>query len=252
MIYVKRWLEFYDKVFALEENQVQFMDNLCRKFPAPAKFLSIDAGTASTSRELNKLGHNVTVTDTFVEFKKFIDELCTETNQASDNPNPIQSYNLNPMDIVRYLGKETYNVIYCADYRLVFLKDKISIQKLMIDCKKMLSENGYLVVDLINFARLDFGQPRIDLPTKKAPDAQLYSYILKDSDSIKYFLNQQVVTNDGKIIDEVKQEEITPISMESFKKFTSELGFSSIDFYSDYKGSPLTPDSEKIICVIKK
>ena len=69
---------------------------------------------------------------------------------------------------------------------------------------------------------------------------------------MKYYLNQQIVTNEGVSIDAVKDEEICPISLESFKAYSSEIGYSSVQFYSDYKGTPLSENSEKIICVLKK
>lgn len=246
MIYVKRWLEYYNQVFSIEPNQVEFLDGLCKQFAAPAKFLSVEAGCAQASMRLLDLNNDVTITDSYPEFISIIN------HRTVNNKDKLHAFNLNPMDIIRYLGKGFFNVIYCANYRLIFIKDKVSIQKLMLDSKMMLSDGGYLVLDLINFSKYDFSKPRIDLAVKETENAHLYSYILKDADSMKYRLNQQIVTNDGKCIDEVKDEEITPISLETFKTFADAVGFSSIDFYSDYLGNPLKPDSEKIICVLKK
>jgi len=246
MIYVKRWLEYYNQIFSIEDNQVEFLDGLCKQFASPAKFLSVEAGSAQVSMRLADLNNDVTITDTYPDF------ISAVNHRQISNKNKVHAFNLNPMDIIRYLGKGFFNVIYCANYRLIFIKDKVSIQKLMIDSKMMLSDGGYLVLDLINFSKYDFSKPRIDLAVKNASDAQLYSYILKDADSMKYRLNQQIVTKDGKCIDEVKDEEITPISLETFKTFADSVGFSSVEFYSDYIGNPLTPDSEKIICVLKK
>lgn len=246
MIYIKRWLEHYEELFPIEENQIEFLDEKCRNFSSPAKFLSVECGPALLSRKLSEKNHDITVTDSFPEF------ISALNNKQKSEGNKIHSFNLHPMDIIRYLGKNFFNVIYCGDYRLIFIKDKASIKKLMFDAKMMLTDGGYLILDLINFSKYDFSQPRIDLQTQKSENAQLYSYILRDADSMKYTLNQQVVTKDGKNIDEVKNEEITPISMETFKAFADDVKFSSIEFYSDYYGNPLKQDSEKIICVLKK
>ena len=116
----------------------------------------------------------------------------------------------------------------------------------------LLSDGGYIVLDLINFAKYDFSGPRIDLAVQKSDRVELYSHILKDAATLKYTLNQQVVTKDGQSIDEVKNEPITPISLETFKRTAEIAKFSSIEFYSDYYGHPLEEDSDKIICVLKK
>jgi len=246
MIYIKRWIEHYEELFPIEENQVEYFKNLCGEFNAPAKFLSAECGPALLCQELNKNNIDVTVTDTFSEFISKVKK-SQETFEQK-----IHAFNIYPSDISRYLGKNFYNVIYCGNYRLIFLKDRALIRKLILDAKLLLTEGGYLVFDLINFSKMDFSQPRIDLPVKKSGNLNLYSHILKNSESMKYYLNQQVVTNEGISIDEVKDEEICPISLESFKAYSAELGFSSVQFYSDYKGTPLSEDSEKIICVLKK
>ena len=132
------------------------------------------------------------------------------------------------------------------------MRDKIYISKLMIDAKSLLTNNGFLIFDLINFTKFDFSKDIVELPQKSSARATLKSWITKDKENVTYLLNQQVITSNDKIIDEVKDEPICPISMESFQKFSKELGFSSIDFYSDYNFTPLQPDSEKIVCVLRK
>lgn len=246
MIYIKRWIEHYAELFPIEANQLKFLNDYCDKFPAPAKFLNVEAGPATVSMELADYNRDVTVTDSFLEFTSLIN------SKQADREQKVHVFNLNPLDIVRYLGKGFFNIIFCTNYRLIFIKDKASIHKFMIDSKMMLSDGGYLILDLINFSKFDFSEPRIDLPVKKSENVHLYSYILRDANSVRYSLNQQLITKEGKKIDEVVDEDITPISFETFKKLSSEIGFSSIEFYSDYFGTPYSEDSEKIICVLKK
>ena len=90
------------------------------------------------------------------------------------------------------------------------------------------------------------------VPAKKAERATLYSSVIKNSDSVQYKLFQHVVTASGKVIDEVKDELVCPISMETIRSYAKEVKYSSCEFYSDYNRTPYTPDSDKIICVLKK
>lgn len=241
MINYKHWLDYTEKLFPLEENQIAFFEDLLKKFNNPAKFLNVECGPAAICKALEKNGVDVTATDSY---SGFIQKISGIKN--------IHSFNLNPFDISRYLGKNFYNVIYTGNYRLIFLQDRALIRKFIFDCKMLLSDGGCLVFDLVNFSKLDFSQPRIDLPVKKNEEFQLYSYILKNAENMKYYLTQQVVANDGTAFVDVDNEQICPISLETFKAFAEELSYSSVEFYSDYKGNPLTENSDRIICVLRK
>lgn len=246
MIYIKRWLEYYEELFTIEPNQEEFIENLCNNFPAPAKLLSVECGPAILSKKLNNTHPDLTVTDSFMEF------IAVVNTRQENQENSIHAFNLQPPDIARYLGKDFFNIAICCNYRLIFLKEKALIKKFMFDMKMLLTDGGYLILDLINFSKFDFSQVKIELPKKTCERATLYSSILKDSDSATYKLYQNVVTKSGKLIEETKDEVVCPISFETFKQFAIELKYSSIDFYSDYKGTPLKKDSDKIICVLRK
>ena len=247
MIYVKRWIEYYEDLFRVEPNQVDFIKTLASDFKRPAKILSVECGPGELSRELVKTNNfEITAVDSYQEFVN----VCTTRNRNLDKPFPV--FNLNPADLGRYLGKNFFNIIYCLNYRIIFLKDRTMIKKFMFDAKFLLTEGGYLVMDLFNFTKYDFSETKIDMPVRKGDRATLYTSIVKNSESMNYQLYQHIVTNSGKVIDEVKDETVCPISLETFKSFAEELGFSSIKFYSDYSGNELGKDSDKIICVLKK
>lgn len=245
MIYIKRWLEHYSELFPVEENQESFLLSLVNQTNCPAKLLSVECGASPFTEQFsNKF--DLTVTDSFPEF------ISSITKRNSAEQNSIHAFNLLPNDIGRYLGKNFFDVICFPNYRIIFLKEKAQIEKFMLDAKLLLKDGGYLVIDLINFTKFDFSNTRIELPTRRSERAELVSTIIKDSENAKYKLFQQLVTSSGKVIDEVKDEEICPISLETFKVFAKNLGFSSIDFYNDYNKTPYTLDSDKIICVLKK
>lgn len=245
MIYIKRWLEYYSDFFSIESKQVEFIENLAKDFNQPAKYLSVECGSGLLSEKLAEK-FDVTAIDTNSEFISQINK------RHSLGENSIHAFNLLPSDIGRYLGKDFFNVIGCFNYRLIFMKDKAQINKFMLDSKLLLQEGGYLILDLINFSKFDFSQTKIELPSRKCERGELYSSIIKDSENAKYKLYQQVITASGKVADVVKDEEISPISIETLKVFAKELKYSSIDFYNDYSGTPFTMDSDKIICILKK
>lgn len=246
MIYIKRWLEYYDELFPVEENQQEFIERLCQDFQAPAKLLNVECGPARLMERMHATHPDITVTDSFQEF------ISVVNTRQENQENAIHAFYLNPVDIARYLGKEFFNVALCCNYRIIFMKDRTLIKKFLFDVKMLLKDGGYFVIDLINFAKYDFSLSKIELPIKKCERATLYSSLIKDRDAATYNLYQHLVTSSGKLLDETRNEEVCPISMESFKAFAEELKYSSIEFYSDYNGTPYSKDAEKIICVLKK
>lgn len=247
MIYIKRWTDYYEDLFTVEPHQIDFFQKLASDFSDPVKLLSVECGPGELSGNLAaNNNYEITATDTYQEFVN----ICSLRSRNLDKPFPV--FTLNPADLGRYLGKNFFNVMYCLNYRIIFLKDRAMIKKFMLDAKLLLKDGGYLVLDLFNFSKYDFSETKIDLPERKGERSTLYTSIVKNSESMNYQLYQHVVTNSGKVIDEVKEEQVCPISFETLKTFASELGFSSINFYADYSGKELTKDSDKIICVLKK
>lgn len=247
MIYIKRWIDYYEDLFTIEPNQLEFFEKLASEFSTPIKLLSVECGPGQLSGNLAKNnGFEITAVDTYQEFVN----ICNTRLRNLEKAFPV--FNLNPADIGRYLGKNFFNIMYCLNYRIIFLKDRAMIKKFMLDAKLLLKEGGYLVLDLFNFSKYDFSETKIDLPVRKGQRSTLYTSVVKNTESMDYRLYQHVVTNSGKVIDEVKDEPVCPISLETFKTFANELEFTSIEFYSDYFGHPLDKDSDKIICVLKK
>ena len=245
MIYIKKWTDYYEDFFPIEPNQLDFFTEMGNTFPGPAKFLGVECGPALLTEHLQEK-FDITLTDSYAEFVNIVN-----TRQSSKE-NPAHVFNLNPADIARYLGKNFFNVITCLCYRIIFMKDRTLIKKFLFDSKMLLSEGGYLVLDILNFSKYDFSETKIELPAKKSDRATLYSSVIKNSDSVQYKLFQHVVTASGKLIDEVKDELICPISMETIRSYAKEVGYSSCEFYNDYKKTPYTADSDKVICVLKK
>ena len=245
MINFTKWIELYTELYEINPTQEKFFYSLCDEFPQHAKALNVEAGLALLPSKL-AYKYDVTVTDSYPEFIRHIG--TRQTNTEVQPP----AFHIDSVDIARYLGKEFFNVIFCINSRLIFLKEKTLIEKLMFDAKSLLTDGGYIVFDIANFARYDFSQDQVVLPIRKAKGIELKSTIYKNKEQAFYKLDQQATLDNGKVIDVVKQERICPISIESFKQIADRIGFSSVEFYSDYDKTPYTKDAMKLICVFKK
>ncbi len=246
MIYVKRWLKYYEELFPVQPNRLDLILELEKSFGAAVKLLSVECGPAQTSLKLAETHQDITVIDSHEEF---ISRILNNARKAGTG---VHAFNMSSSDISRYFAKNYFNIIMCCNYRLIFLKNRSLVKKFLMDAKYLLTDGGYLILDLINFSKLDFNEQKVDLPVRKGKDVTLYSEIIRDNTTAQYKLYQRVVTADGKVFDDIKDEEVIPISCETLKSYANELGFTSIEFYSDYLRTPLSADSDKVICLLKK
>lgn len=245
MINFTKWIELYKSLYEINSTQEKFFCSLCDEFPNHPRALNVEAGLALLPSKL-AYKYDVTVTDSYPEFIRYISQM-----QANIEGQP-PAFHIDSADIARYLGKEFFNVIFCINSRLIFLKEKALIEKLMFDAKSLLTPGGYIVFDVMNFARYDFADDKIVLPIRKSDEVDLKTTIYKDKEEAVYRMDQEATTKEGVVNDVVKGEKICPICIESFKQIAERIGFSSVNFYSDYKKSPYKKDGYKLICVFKK
>lgn len=245
MINFTKWIELYGELYEISPTEEQFYCSLCNEFTQNPRVLNVEAGLALLPSKL-AYKYDVTVTDSCQEFIRNISK--RQVNTEVQPP----TFHIDSADVARYLGKNFFNVIFCINSRLIFLKDKALIEKLILDSKSLLSEGGYLVFDLLNFSKYDFSKNEVELPIRRTENISLKSSITKDKTNGVYRLNQQAILKNGEVTDIVKDERICPISYETFKSMADKIGFSSVEFYSDYNKTPYTKDANKIICVMKK
>ena len=243
MINFTKWIELYGDLYEINTVEEEFFYSLCNEFPQHAKALNIEAGLALLPSKL-AYKYDVTVTDSCQEFIRHIS--TKQTNTEIQPP----TFHIDSSDVAKYLGKEFFNVVFCINSRLIFLKEKALIEKLIFDAKSLLTKDGYIVFDLLNFDRYDLTKDVIELPTRKTDKISLKANFTRDGDNIK--LNQTAVMNDGTEIEIVKDEKICVLNKDTIQAIADRIGFSSVNFYSDYAKTPYSKDGYKLICVLKK
>ena len=243
MINFDKWIELYGELYEINKAEENFFYGLCNEFPQHAKTVNVEAGHALLPAKL-AYKYDVTVTDSHEEFIKHI--LTKQTNSEIQPP----TFHIDSSDIAKYLGKEFFNVIFCINSRLMFLKEQSLIEKLLFDAKSLITKDGYIVFDMINFSRYDLSQDKIELPTRKNDKVSLKANFIKGSDNALY-LNQTAVTKDGEI-KVVENEKICTLTKEIVEEIANKIGFSSVTFYGDYNKTPYQKDGYRYICVLQK
>ena len=243
MINFTKWIELYGDLYEINPAEENFYCNLCDEFPQHAKALNVEAGLALLPSKL-AYKYDVTVTDSFHEF---VQNIGTRQVQTETQP-PM--FHMDSSELTKYLGKNFFNVVFCVNSRVIFLKEAAVIEKLISDSKDLLSDGGYLVFDLINFDKYDLSQPSITLPVRNVGNTSLKTTIT-NKDNV-FEINQTISKDNGEPVYVVEKEKIYPIGCKEFKTIAEKLGFSSVEFYSDYNKTPYTKDAYKVIAVLKK
>ena len=159
----------------------------------------------------------------------------------------IRFFQMSTLDMTRFLGAGFYNVIYSLNSRIVFVRDKTLMRKFFFDCRKLLTTDGTLVLQLLNFSI--FKDHKMQLPTRKSVRSALFTEISSQSDGI-WVLNQEVETGNGKMLPVLEDEKIYPLVPDEIKEFAKEAGFQKIELFSDYNRSPFTGKEESLIALV--
>ncbi len=245
MIFIKRWIEYYDSIFSADKKKIDFFNKLAKEFPETQKFLSIECGTGNLSLKLAQ-NFDITSIDSQPEFVAIVKDRTLNL----EKPFPI--FNLNPKDIGKYLGKDFYNIIYSLNYRILFTDSEEKIINLLKDCNKLLTKGGYFAIEVLTPPEFNSDQTVIELPRKYSVRSTLFTYITKTQTPNVCNITQTLKTSSGKVIEEVIDEPLCFISKNRMEEISKEAGYSSINFYHDYDFNPPMDKASKIICLLKK
>lgn len=245
MIFVKQWVEYYDNIFIVDDKLINFCNKLAQDFSETPKFLSIECGTGNLSVTLAKK-YEVTATDTEPDFIRIVKDRTLNLIR------PFPVFNLNPKDIAKYLGKNFYNIIYSLNYRILFTNKEENIIKLLKDCNKLLTKNGYFAFEILLPPVFEPGQTILELPQIPNERSILFTTFEKTATPNVCKITQTLKNKSGKKKAEIIDEKICFFTTERMIKIAKEAGFSSIQFFSDYDFSPDKPENYKKICLLKK
>jgi len=244
MIYTKKITKLYNNFFKIPDNQIEFISDFLKTREKPGKILDIECGTAQAGTLLAQRGNHLTAIDTHKDFIVYLNKKYKKMKKTCN------FYNLGTMDVARYLKRESYDIALCLNSRLLFISDKILFTKFLFDTKIMLSEGGIFIIDIANFNKLDFQSDVIRLPTRDSMTNTLSVSLTRNNYS--YSLNVVMSKSAKKEITIIDDEPSFPFTKQTIESAANEVRYSSIDFYSDYRGTPFTEDSERLICVLHK
>lgn len=243
MKFIQNLVEYYDELFKVSEAQKKLYKELCENFSSPVRFLRVFCGSGLFESSLSKQGHDVTGIEN-------CDELLHTANLRRRNQlMSIRFFQMEAEDMTKFLGKNFYNVISILNSRLLFLGGREKIRQFFFDCKKLISTDGFLVIQCINFEnRKD--EKFFQLKCRESMRAKLFSEIMTEQDDSKLF-SMNLETGTGKLLPIVKDIPIYPLLPSEIEDFAEDAGFKSAEFFADFDKSEFTGNEEQFIVVLK-
>ena len=240
---IQNLVEYYEELFPISEEQKAFFDELIYTYPQPAKYMRIGCGTGQFEHHLARQSLDVTGVE---PLRDLIDSANRRRRRQLMS---VRYFQMEVVELTRFLGPNFYNVIACLESRVLFVHDYTLMRKFFYDCKQLLTEGGTLVLSLINFNAIK-PDAVIHLPSRKSIRATLFTDIINEDDDNVY-VNQAVENSTGKMLPVLEREKIYPLTKEEIEDFAREAGFTKFEFYSGFDKSPYTEDSEHLVCLIK-
>lgn len=234
--------EYYDELFPVSKEQKKFFEEEVKKISIPLRLLSVNCGSGLFEHNLAENGVNVTAIED-------IAPLLESANRRRRNQlMMLNIFQMNTLEMARFLGKGFFNIISILNDRLIFISDEILLQKFFFDCKQLLSENGKLIISIPNFEK--YNSNEFELPVRESIRVKLFSKV-KTNFSNEKILEQKIETGNGKLKTVTSNAKISVLTREKILEITKKIGFSEVKFYSDFNKTDFDVKSEKLFCVLK-
>lgn len=240
---IQNLVEYYDELFPVTKTQYDFYAGLMEEFQKPVKFLTIGCGTGVMENYLAKQMTDVTGLETIKEL------LESATRKHRTQLMSLRFFKMSTIEMVRFLGKDFYNVISCLNDRIIFIHDKILLRKFFFDCKQLLAKDGKIILQLSNY-NLYKSKSLSVLPEISSVRVSLSSKLEYINDE-EYALSRNIKTGSGKILPVYQKTSVYPIVPSEIEDFAKEAGFTSIEYFADFEKNPFTPQSPSMVVVIK-
>lgn len=240
---IQNLVEYYDELFPVTQAQYDFYTGLMEEFQKPVKFLTIGCGTGVMENYLAKQMTDVTGLETIKDL------LESATRKHRTQLMSLRFFKMSTIEMVRFLGKNFYNVISCLNDRIIFIHDKILLRKFFFDCKQLLAKDGKIILQLSNY-NLYKNKSSSVMPEISSVRVALSSKLEYVNDE-EYAFSRNIKTGSGKILPVYQKASVYPIVPSEIEDFAKEAGFTSIEYFADFEKNPFTPQSPSMVVVIR-
>lgn len=240
---IQNLVEYYDELYPVTKEQYDFYTYLMEQYAKPVKFLTIGCGTGVMENYLAKQMTDVTGLETIKEL------LESATRKHRNQLMALRFFKMSTIEMVRFLGKNFYNVISCLNDRIIFIHDRTLLRKFFFDCKQLLADDGMIVLQLANYNLYKSKTVSVlpEINTTRVTLTSKLEYVSEEES----LLSRNIKTGSGKVLPVYQKTSVYPITPSEIEEYAKESGFTSIEYFADFKRNPFTEKSPSMVVIIK-
>lgn len=244
MFFIEKFIEYFNELYPINEDFKTMVLESVSGVSKPVKMIEIEAGPNLFSTSLFTNGFDITATDTFSEFSRIAN------SNKLNKENNVHVFNIATIDIARYLGCDYFNIALCINSRILIINNITLLKKFLFDVKMLLKENGIFIIEVANFSKYDLLSDKIVLPERKSSRICMESSVTRENEI--YYLWETLINSKNNNTKVVTNRQIYPVTKETIEKIAKEVKYSSVEFYNDYKKTPYSIETDRIVCVLRK
>jgi len=234
--------DYYDFIFPLNKLQIDFiLDN--SSIPYENKhLLDIGCGTGNLSISLADSGFKITAID-------YDMEMVNIAKEKSGKKANIRIMYHNMSKLADIFTPETFHNIICFGNTLVHLKDPEDIYSFFKQSASLLTRDGKLLIQIINYDRIiDNGIKSLStIENEYIRFERIYNYN-KTTGFIEFRTILTIKGINKKINNLVR---LYPIRKKELTDLLLKSGYKNIEYYSDFKKTPLRTESIPLVFTAK-
>ncbi len=237
MKFYKELSKVYDTVFPKDEKTLNF---LLKDLKSNSKVLDLACGTGTYSLALALKGHRVDAIDLDEEMIQLAKgKAGLYANFAQGDMTKLQE---------EFQGKK-YDLVFCIGNSIVHLKSKEKIEKFIQDIYEVLTDDGALTVQIVNYDRIikhDIkALPTIERPEKGVKFIRNYDY-KKEEGKVEFQAELIINKNDKEEICE-NSVDLIALQRDEINDMFYKAGFKDIKIYGNFSEEEFNEDSFALV-----
>lgn len=235
MSFYKELSKYYDYIFPVGKEQINFISQAAKELPA--NLLDVACGSGGYAIELAKMGYTMTA----IDIENSMVELTAQ--KAKEQGVVLNALQGDMIDIDQKVDG-SFKLAFCIGNSIVHLGGISQIELALKKIHKLLDKDGILILQIINYDRV-IKYTMTELPSVKNEQAcvEFIRKYRQVGDKIE-FNTTLVLKNNRKLENTV---ELFPLLSRDMAKVLQNSGFCKYEFYGDFNNSTYNDDSYMLV-----
>ncbi|HAE42686.1 MAG TPA: hypothetical protein DCG34_07175 [Clostridiales bacterium] len=235
-MFYKNMADVYHHIFPVD-NKTDF---LVSQFTPQGHLLDVGCSDGRVAYEMAKKGFSVEAID-------LSEDMIRIANEISDMGYWFHVRQIDMVQVSEYFDYDMFDGIYCIGNTLVHLSNYEEILETLKGFRKLLKEDGKLVVQIINYDYV-YQNNIQSLPLIENKVLRFERFYRLEDSRVIFKTKLNIKSTDSKYEAETN---LMPLRKDKLESLLRKAGFTEFSWHSNYKGEPFKNDGLPLIVVAK-